>query len=107
MKKVLSVVLMVAMSLLLIGSVCFCIYSVNDLERLQQEMAKDPSVSGIDFLGLGWGYALILDAISFLGLIISIINTKVQEKPVLKIISDSASFVFVIIMVMSVCLFGR
>lgn len=107
MKKALSIVLLVAMSLLFIASLCFCIYSFYDINRVLAELANDPSASGIDYFGLGWGYGICLFAISIIGLLVSTINKKVQQKQVLKNISLGAIFVFVLFMVLSVLLFYR
>ena len=107
MKKALSIVLFVAMSLLFIASLCFCLYSFYDINRVLAEFANDPSASGIDYFGLGWGYGICLFAISIIGLLVSTINKKVQQKQVLKNISLGAIFVFVLFMVLSVLLFYR
>ena len=107
MKRVLSVILLVAMSLLLIASLCFCIYSFYDLSRVMGELANDPSASGIDYFGLGWGYGICLFALSIIGLIVSVINKKVQQIQVLKNISLGAIFVFALFIVLSVLLFYR
>ena len=107
MKRVLSVVLLVAMSLLLIASLYVCIYSFYDLSRAMGELANDPSASGIDYFGLGWGYGICLFALSIIGLIVSVINKKVQQIQVLKNISLGAIFVFALFIVLSVLLFYR
>jgi hypothetical protein len=107
MKRVLSIVLLVAMSLLFIASLCFCIYSFYDLNRVLAELTNDPSASGIDYFGLGWGYGIGLFAISIIGLIVSTINKKVQQIQVLKNISLGAIFVFALFIVLSVLLFYR
>ena len=105
MKRVLSIVLLVAMGLLFIASLCFCIYSFYDLNRVLAELANDPSASGIDYFGLGWGYGIYLFAISITGLIVSIINKRVQQIQVVKNISLCAIFAFVLFIVLSVLLF--
>ena len=107
MKKVLSIILLVAMILCFITSLCFCIYSFYDINRVLAELANKPSASGIDYLGLGWGYGICLFGISIIGLIVSTINKKVQQIQVLKNISLGAIFVFVLFIVLSVILFYR
>ena len=107
MKRVLSVILLVAMSLLLVASLYVCIYSFYDLSRVMGELANDPSASGIDYFGLGWGYGICLFALSIIGLIVSVINKKVQQIQVLKNISLGAIFVFALFIVLSVLLFYR
>lgn len=107
MKKFLSIALLVAMSLLFIVSLSFCIYSFYDLNRVLGELANDPSASGIDYFGLGWGYGICLFALSIIGLIISVINKKVQQLQVLENISLGAILAFVLFMVLSVLLFCR
>ena len=107
MKKVLSIILLVAMLLCFIASLCFCIYSFYDLNRVLAELANDPSASGLDYFGLGWGYGIGLFAISIIGLIVSTINKKVQQIQVLKNISLGAIFVFALFIVLSVLLFYR
>ena len=107
MKKVLPIILLVAMILCFITSLCFCIYSFYDLNRVLAELANNPSASGIDYLGLGWGYGICLFGISITGLIVSTINKKVQQIQVLKNISLGAIFVFAIFIVLSVVLFYR
>lgn len=105
MKKVLSIVLLIAMSLLFIASLCFCIYSIYDLARVLDELANRPGTSGSDYFGIGWGYGACLFAISIIGLIVSIINKIVQRQQVLKSISLGAIVAFGLFMVLSVFLF--
>ena len=107
MKRVLSTVLLVAMGLLFIASLCFCIYSFYDLNRVLAELANDPSASGIDYFGIGWGYGICLSAISIFGIIVSYINKKVQQIQVLENISLGAIFIFALFIVLSVLLFYR
>lgn len=107
MKKVLSIMLLVATGLLLIASLSFCIYSFYDLNCVLAELANAPSASGIDFFGIGWGYGIGLFTISIIGLIVSIINKKVQQQQVLKNISLGAMLVFVLLIVISIFLFYR
>ena len=95
------------MSLLLVASLYVCIYSFYDLSRVMGELANDPSASGIDYFGLGWGYGICLFALSIIGLIVSVINKKVQQIQVLKNISLGAIFVFALFIVLSVLLFYR
>jgi hypothetical protein len=107
MKKALSYVLLIAMSMLLVASLCMCIYSFYDLNCVLNELAKDTNASGIDYFGIGWGYGICLFAISMVGLIVSIISKKIQQQRILKKFSLGAMVVFVLLIVVSVFLFYR
>ena len=107
LKKVLSIIFLVAMSLSFLISLLLSIYSSYDLNRVLVELANDPSVSGIDYFGLGWGYGICLFSISIIGLIVSIINKKLQRQQILKNISLGAIFSFVLFIVLSILLFYK
>ena len=107
MKKVLSIILPVVMTLFFIASLYVCIYSIYDINRVLDELANNPAKSGIDRFGIGWGYGICLFAISIIGLIVSVINKKVQQLQVLKNISWGAILAFASFMVLSVFLFYR
>ena len=81
--------------------------ATNNESRVLAELANDPSASGIDYFGIGWGYGICLSAISIFGIIVSYINKKVQQIQVLKNISLGAIFIFALFIVLSVLLFYR
>lgn len=105
MKKVLSIVLLIATSLLLFASLYFCIYSFYDINCVLDKLANDPNASGIDYFGIGWGYGICLFAISIIGLFVSIISKKMQQQRISKNISLGAIFIFVLLIVVSIFLF--
>ena len=78
MKK-LSAVLFAALCIILVISLCICIYGVWDIICAAGDLANDPSASGIDYMGLGWGTAIALMVSSALGLILSCISRKMQR----------------------------
>ncbi len=102
MKKTGSMVLLVVSCLLLAVSLVLCVYSVYDINCKMDELANNPSVSGIDYLGLGWGYGTVLFIPSVLGLILSCITKKVQQQSVCKSIAFFTIIAFLALIVASV-----
>lgn len=99
MKKILSLILLATVCLTLIAAIVCCLYGAYDTERTLQELAG-MGASGIDYLGVGWGYGICLFAISLFGLILSIIDIKLlQDK--LVYIPVITTVVFVILTFMS------
>ena len=105
MKKTLAILLLVLSCLVLIGSVIFCCYSVYGVNRTLDEVANDSSVSGIDYLGIGWGYGIGLFLLSAFGLILSIISTVLAKQGSLKYISTVAIVLFILLLIVSLGLF--
>lgn len=98
MKRILP---FVVMCLHLIATLLFCVYSILDIERYLQQ----PGLSGIDMLGLGWGYGICLFALAVLGIILSNISEKKQTEGPLKTISCFVKIVFWLLIVVSVIIF--
>lgn len=98
MKRILP---FVVMCLHLIVSLLFCVYSVWDIARYLQQ----PGLSGVDMLGVGWGYGICLFALSVLGIIFSNISEKKQPEGPLQNISWGVKIVFWLLIVASVMVF--
>ena len=105
MKRILSMILLVISCLILVVSIVFCIYSVVDINRIYNELANDPSASGIDYFGIGWGYGICLFAVSILGLIISAISKKMLQQKALGYVCIVAMVVFAFLIITSIFLF--
>ena len=73
MKRILP---FVVMCLHLIATLIFCVYSFFDIARYLQR----PGLSGVDMLGLGWGYGICLFSLAVLGIILSHISEKSSRK---------------------------
>ena len=106
MKK-LSAVLFAALCIILVISLCICIYGVWDIICAAGDLANDPSASGIDYMGLGWGTAIALMVSSALGLILSCISRKMQRDKRLRSVSLTSIVIFALLIVVSVLLFYR
>ena len=104
-KKILSITLLIISSLVLAVSVVFCVYSVIDINRVLNEIANDPSASGIDYFGIGWGYGICLLAVSVLGLILSGISKKLLQQKALGYVTITAMVVFALLLLASIFLF--
>lgn len=76
MKQILSMVLLAASCLVLVLSLFVCVYGIWDINRTLEALANNPSASGLDYFGIGWGYGICLFAVSTVGLILSIISKK-------------------------------
>ena len=106
MKKIISVILFILSRLTLIASISFCLYSLYDLNRIANELANNPSTSGIDYLGNGWGYGIVLFFMSSFGLIVSTISSKLlKDKRTPKYISVASIIIFVLLLMTSIAIF--
>ena len=105
MKRILSMILLVISCLVLIVSIVFCICSVVDINRIYNELSNDPSASGIDYWGIGWGYGICLLAASILGLILSAIGKKLLQQKTLGYVCMIAMVVFSLLIITSIFLF--
>ena len=105
MKQLMSKILFIIMSVILIVSVLFCVYSIYGIYCTMEELANDSSASGVEYLGIGWGYNICLFATSTLGLILSIISRKLQQQRILQNISVVAIVIFSLLIVASIFLF--
>ena len=71
MKKVTSTILLVLSLLYVVLSVAGTFYAIYDIDRISNDLAHNPSTSGIDFMGIGWGYGIVLFVLSAIGLILT------------------------------------
>lgn len=80
-RKVASIILLVLAALTLIFNIAFCVYGIYDTLREMKVISETPGSSGVDYWGLGWGYAYFSFFISLFGLIVSVIahiSAKIQ-----------------------------
>lgn len=105
MKRTLSMILLIVSCLVLVASIVFCIYSFIDINRILNELANDPSASGIDYFGIGWGYGICLFAASVLGLILSAISKKLLQQKIGRYVCIIAIATFIFLIITSICLF--
>lgn len=105
MKRILSIILFVVSCLNLVFSIVFCIYSVVGINRILNELANNPSASGIDYLGLGWGYGICLFAASAFGFILSMISKKLWQQKSMRYICITQMVVFTLLLIASIFLF--
>lgn len=105
MKNTISIVLLILSLFMVIATVGCTIYGIYDIEQIKNELANNPSASGIDYMGIGWGYGIILLALSIFGVIISVINIKLTDKKILRYISTFEVILFVVLMIIAVFLF--
>ena len=106
MKRVVAWIFLVLLCLVLVLSVAFLIYSIFDIPRVKGELAGDPSASGIDFWGIGWGYGFGLFCLSLFGLILGIINLHLQKQSFLQYGSVVAVILFGMLLAAAFCLFA-
>lgn len=71
MKKVTSTILLVLSLLFVVLSVAGTFYAIYDIDRISNDLAHNPSTSGIHFMGIGWGYGIVLFVLSAIGLILT------------------------------------
>ena len=71
MKKVTSTILLVLSLLFVVLSVAGTFYAIYDIDRISNDLAHNPSTSEIDFMGIGWGYGIVLFVLSAIGLILT------------------------------------
>ena len=105
MKRTLSIILFTLSCLVLIVAIAFCIYSIYDINRVLNELANTPGASGIDYMGIGWGYGLALFATSAFGLILSVISKKILHKKELEYLTIVAMIIFALLLTTSLFLF--
>ncbi len=105
MRKLISFILFALTVLTVIITVIFCIYSIVDIQRELVRLENTPGTSGIDYLGLGWGYGIILFFVSVFGLIISAINIQVSYINIVKYISVASTLLFVLLVFASFAVF--
>ena len=105
MKKVTSTILFVLSLLFVVLSVAGTIYAIYDIDRILNDLANDPSASGIDFLGIGWGYGIPLFVLSIFGLILSAVNMKLLSKKVLRYTAVAEVAVSAVLIIVSVFIF--
>lgn len=105
MKRTLSIVLLIASCLALIGSAIFCIDSICQINRTLHDLANDPSAGGIDYFGVGWSAGVCLFALSVLGLVLSEIAMKQLRQGVLRSVSLAVTVGFALLTLASIFLF--
>ena len=98
MKKA-STILFILSLLFVILAVSGSIYAIYDIAQISNNLANDPSASGIDFMGIGWGYGIILFVLSTLGLILSAVTKKVLRYTAVAEIAVSAVLIIVSIFI--------
>ena len=105
MKRTLSIILLTLSCLVLIVAIAFCIYSFYDINLVLNELSNTPGTSGIDYMGIGWGYGLVLFATSALGLILSVISKKLLHQKTLQCLTIVAMIIFALLLITSLFLF--
>lgn len=105
MKKTLSMTVFILSLLAVALSAACCIYGIYDIGRSMDELANDPSASGIDYMGIGWGYGISLFALSAFGLILSAVSIKLSPRKTLQCTSVAWTVVSAVLMIISVFLF--
>lgn len=105
MKKATIIIPFIIMLIILAVSIIFCIYSIVGINYEFNEIANNPSSSGIDSLGIGWVYGIGLFILSIFGLILSVINTKLLKPNSLKYISLASILLFGILIIISIFIF--
>lgn len=105
MKKLLRLLPLIMALIVLVVSVSICIYGIYDINLTLHELASNPSASGIDYLGIGWGYGIILFVISILGFILSIVSVRIVKPKIQKYLSITSLVLFLLLTIISICLF--
>lgn len=107
MKSIPAMILLIVSCLVLIASIVFCVCSIIDINRILNELANDPSASGMDYFGIGMGHGIILFSTSALGLILSGISKKLQQTKALQNVSLAAIIIFSLLAIAAIFLFYR
>jgi hypothetical protein len=105
MKRKLSIVPLIIACLVLTGSIVYCFYGIDAINRTLNALSNDPTASGIDYFGIGWGYGISLFALSVLGLILSRISAKQLRQSRLRYASIAVTAAFALLLAASIYLF--
>lgn len=105
MKKAAISIPFIIMLIVLAASIISCIDSIVSINDTFNELANNPSSSGIDYFGIGWAYGIGLFILSIFGLILSVINTKILKINSLKYISLASIFLFGALIITSILMF--
>lgn len=106
MKKAAPAIFLLAVScLILFIALVFCIVGIYDINRTLANLADDTGASGIDFMGIGWGYGIGLFTASLAGLLFSSITRKMLTHKFLQKIAYAAIVLFSLLIAVSVFLF--
>lgn len=105
MRKTVSMILLVLSLLIVILAVAGSVYAIYDINRISNDLANNPSASGIDYFGIGWGYGIILFLLSAFGLILTAVNIKLLSAKALRNIAIAEVAVLAILIIVSVCIF--
>lgn len=105
MKRITSTILLVLSLLFVVFSVAGTIYAIYDIDRMSKGLANDSSASGMDFMGIGWGYGIVLFVLSAIGLTLSAINIKLLSKKALRYTAFAEVAVSSILLIISIFIF--
>lgn len=105
MRKTVSMILLVLSLLIVILAVAGSVYAIYDINRISNDLANNPSASGIDYFGIGWGYGIILFLLSAFGLILTAVNIKLLSAKALRNTAIAEVAVLAILIIVSVCIF--
>jgi hypothetical protein len=78
---------------------------VVDINRILNELVNNPSASGIDYFGIGWGYGICLFTVSVLGFILSAISKKLLQQKSLGYVCIIAMVIFALLLITSIFFF--
>ena len=105
MRKTVSMILLVLSLLIVILAVAGSVYAIYDINRISNDLANNPSASGIDYFGIGWGYGIILFLLSAFGLILTAVNIKLLSAKALRYTAIAEVAVLAVLIIVSVCIF--
>ena len=105
MKKTASIILFILSLLFVILAVSGTIYAIYDIAQFSNNLASDPGASGIDFMGIGWGYGVILFVLSTIGLILSAVSIKLLSNKVLRYTAVAEIALSAVLCIVSVFIF--
>ncbi len=105
MKKLISnITFFGGIATLIFDAVCL-VYGVIDMNKTLVELSAIPGTSGADYLGLGWGYGLVVFMVALFGIILSVISAIITQQRRRKWISLVTVLLFVLLTAVGYFLF--
>lgn len=106
MKRTKPLVLFVLAIITLVLSIVFLVYGLIDINATLQELAINPEdKTALSYFGIGWVAGIGLWFISSIGLVFSIISSKINQNVKINLVSYVLIVVFVLLLVLSSILF--
>jgi hypothetical protein len=105
MNKSASTILFILSVIFAILTVIGTAYAICDITRISNDLTNDLAASGVDFMGIGWGYGIVLFALSAIVLILSAVSIKLLSNKALRYTAVAEVILSAVLIVASVFIF--